>query len=555
MGLTDTDSSDAPGQSRASRRSVGLPAGRPVREVLVQLGLDLDAELLDRALTHRSYAYENGGLPTNERLEFLGDSVLGAGGHRARSSLTYPDLSRGPAGQAARRGGQLPRPGRRRPRGSSLGELRPARSRRGDHRRPRQVLDPRRHHRGGHRCGLPRARHRGRPRLRAPAVRPADGRRRRARAPAWTGRPACRRSPSLRGLGVPSLRGHRVRSRPRQDVRGDGRASAARRYGPGAGRNKKEAEQKAAGASRFAASDRRRLALPAVRPRRRRRSADPGPTRPPSPCPSCPRSRSSAAVWPPARRRSHASPRVEVLHPRPVRRHLAGPDDFAARLAGRTLRRACAGAGKYLWLPLDDGDALLAHLGMSGQFRFAADRRRRRAEHLRVRFDFADARPRAAVRRPAHVRRAVAVRPAAPTLPAGDRPHRPGPARPRVRPRRRRAPAAAPSGTGIKRALLDQTAGRRASATSTPTRRCGAPGCTTRGATETLTRRPPVRDVLTAAREVMAAALARAAAPPSTPCTSTSTARAATSTARWRPTARRASPARAAAPRSGGSPS
>jgi ribonuclease-3 len=38
---------------------------------------DLDAELLDRALTHRSYAYENGGLPTNERLEFLGDSVLG----------------------------------------------------------------------------------------------------------------------------------------------------------------------------------------------------------------------------------------------------------------------------------------------------------------------------------------------------------------------------------------------------------------------------------------------------------------------------------------------
>lgn len=38
---------------------------------------ELDPELLDRALTHRSYAYENGGLPTNERLEFLGDSVLG----------------------------------------------------------------------------------------------------------------------------------------------------------------------------------------------------------------------------------------------------------------------------------------------------------------------------------------------------------------------------------------------------------------------------------------------------------------------------------------------
>jgi ribonuclease-3 len=40
-------------------------------------GVALDPELLQRALTHRSYAYENGGLPTNERLEFLGDSVLG----------------------------------------------------------------------------------------------------------------------------------------------------------------------------------------------------------------------------------------------------------------------------------------------------------------------------------------------------------------------------------------------------------------------------------------------------------------------------------------------
>lgn len=41
------------------------------------LGVTLDAGLLRRALTHRSYAYEHGGLPHNERLEFLGDSVLG----------------------------------------------------------------------------------------------------------------------------------------------------------------------------------------------------------------------------------------------------------------------------------------------------------------------------------------------------------------------------------------------------------------------------------------------------------------------------------------------
>nr|WP_234018369.1 ribonuclease III [Streptomyces sp. FXJ7.023] len=42
-----------------------------------RLGYQLESALLVRALTHRSYAYENGGLPTNERLEFLGDSVLG----------------------------------------------------------------------------------------------------------------------------------------------------------------------------------------------------------------------------------------------------------------------------------------------------------------------------------------------------------------------------------------------------------------------------------------------------------------------------------------------
>ena len=58
----------------------------------------LTAELLDRALTHRSFAYENGGLPTNERLEFLGDSVLGV---VVTETLfrTHPDL---PEGQLAK---------------------------------------------------------------------------------------------------------------------------------------------------------------------------------------------------------------------------------------------------------------------------------------------------------------------------------------------------------------------------------------------------------------------------------------------------------------------
>jgi ribonuclease-3 len=54
----------------------------------------LDPELLERALTHRSYAYENGGLPTNERLEFLGDAVLGVV-VTEKLYLTHPDLSEG----------------------------------------------------------------------------------------------------------------------------------------------------------------------------------------------------------------------------------------------------------------------------------------------------------------------------------------------------------------------------------------------------------------------------------------------------------------------------
>jgi len=49
----------------------------PMSELAARLQVQIDEGILERALTHRSYAYENGGLPTNERLEFLGDSVLG----------------------------------------------------------------------------------------------------------------------------------------------------------------------------------------------------------------------------------------------------------------------------------------------------------------------------------------------------------------------------------------------------------------------------------------------------------------------------------------------
>jgi ribonuclease-3 len=58
-----------------------MPGGEGTGDDLVglieALGGGIDMQLIERAVTHRSYAYENGGLPTNERLEFLGDSVLG----------------------------------------------------------------------------------------------------------------------------------------------------------------------------------------------------------------------------------------------------------------------------------------------------------------------------------------------------------------------------------------------------------------------------------------------------------------------------------------------
>jgi formamidopyrimidine-DNA glycosylase len=81
---------------------------------------------------------------------------------------------------------------------------------------------------------------------------------------------------------------------------------------------------------------------------------------------------------------------AEVRHPRAVRRHLAGPDDFAAVLRGRTVTGARR-RGKYLWLPLGD-DALLAHLGMSGQL-LVGDPQRPVSSHVRARFTFTDGGP------------------------------------------------------------------------------------------------------------------------------------------------------------------
>jgi len=79
---------------------------------------------------------------------------------------------------------------------------------------------------------------------------------------------------------------------------------------------------------------------------------------------------------------------VEVRHPRAIRRHVPGDVHFAAVLKGRTVTDA-ARRGKYLWLPLDSGDAIIAHLGMSGQLLMQPAEAEDEV-HLRVRVTFAD---------------------------------------------------------------------------------------------------------------------------------------------------------------------
>jgi formamidopyrimidine-DNA glycosylase len=87
---------------------------------------------------------------------------------------------------------------------------------------------------------------------------------------------------------------------------------------------------------------------------------------------------------------------VQVLHPRAARRHLAGAADFEAAASGLTV----AGArrrGKYLWLPAGPAgsvaeDALLAHLGMSGQL-LLGEPDRPISPHVRIRFTFTDGGP------------------------------------------------------------------------------------------------------------------------------------------------------------------
>jgi len=79
---------------------------------------------------------------------------------------------------------------------------------------------------------------------------------------------------------------------------------------------------------------------------------------------------------------------VAVHHPRAVRRQAGGAVEFVARSRGRTAV-AAERRGKFLWLVLDDGAAIVCHLGMSGQMLVRADHEV--PTHLRVTFELDDA--------------------------------------------------------------------------------------------------------------------------------------------------------------------
>ena len=386
------------------------------------------------ALTHRSYAYENGNLPTNERLEFLGDSVLGVV-ITETLYLTHPDLSEGRLAKlraAVVNARALADVARTIGLGAHI-RLGKGEEATGGREKASILSDTVEaligavYLSGGFEDAARVVHLLFDPMLEAAAAMGAG----------LDWKTSLQELSALHDLGVPEYviedegPDHMKTFTARVRV-------ADRLHGRGVGRSKKEAEQQAAETAYRTLSDE----LPhreAIRPALQQRSRGPGGASAGRRCLSCPRSRSSAPASRPTSWAARSS-RSRSSTPVPYAATSAGPDDFAARLAGRTFTAAHR-RGKYLWLSLDNGDALLGHLGMSGQMLVqppgVPDER-----NLRVRFLLGRrTAPRAAVRRPADVRGAVGLRGRGRGA-AGDRAHRARPARRGVRRRGVRTPRA-----------------------------------------------------------------------------------------------------------------
>ncbi len=349
------------------------PSYDDLREALG--GPKLDAELLDRALTHRSFAYENGGLPTNERLEFLGDSVLGVVVtdtlFRAHPALSEGRLAKLRAAVVNARAlaevartiglGQYIKLGRGeestggRDKSSILsdtveaviGAVYLSGGFEGAGAVVHLLFDP----------------------LMETAARLGAG---------LDWKTSLQELSAEHSLGVPDY--VIDDDGPDHEKTFTAQVRVGKElYGHGTGRSKKEAEQQAAETAYRAIFEMHggEMAV-AARARRGRPRRVAQPAVPELPEVEVVRRGLEAHVV------GATITHVDVLHPRPVRRHLAGPADFAASVTGRRILAAHR-RGKYLWLPLDSGDAVLAHLGMSGQM-LVQPPSAPAERHLRVRF-------------------------------------------------------------------------------------------------------------------------------------------------------------------------
>ena len=331
---------------------MSVPARDDLDVLAERLGVTIDHEALRHALTHRSYAYENGGLPHNERLEFLGDAVLGL----VVTDALYRDPSRRrgePAGQVPGRGGQLPQPWPTSPASWASGEfllLGRGEQTTGGRDKSSILADAMEAIIGAVYldAGLEAADGPG-----APAARRADG------AGGRLGR-----GPGLEDLPAGARRAHRCRGARLRGAARPARTTPSTSHavvrvgdeilGEGIGASKKlrRADGRRAGLRGAAPAQRRQPEPPAALDARAARGRG-GP-------PGAGRARASAGRSAAARSRIHARCAV---------RFRRSPAAFAALLTGRTLI-GTGRRGKFLWLVTDDPDLVLAaHLGMSGQFR------------------------------------------------------------------------------------------------------------------------------------------------------------------------------------------
>jgi formamidopyrimidine-DNA glycosylase len=326
----------------------GRGAGRPEPTALLEkLGVHLDPELLVLALTHRSFAHEAGGIPTNERLEFLGDTVLGLVVTEALYRR-HPDLSEG-----------------------ELAKMRAATV------SQRSLASIARHLELGRfvLLGKGEMRTRGfdKDSILSDTVEALIG-----------------AAYLSHGLETTRELVHRLVDSTTWARASTGRRRSRRRSQSGASVPPSTTSSRRAPITRACSTRRSRRALSSDWARARPRST-PSRRQPRTrtrPCRSC-RRESSPTPHPMPELPEVETVRdgldrlvvdarvvgVEVFREYSVRRHLGGPEYFAARLDGNVLA-AAARRGKFLWLPLQPPgeraeesptSALVAHLGMSGQ--------------------------------------------------------------------------------------------------------------------------------------------------------------------------------------------